>query len=407
MKNNVTQYCVLISGPSDTKLEIGIAKKCIDKFNREAGATNNINLLTQHWEDDAYPELGDTPQNILNKQIVKSCDAIIAIFSKRFGTPTENYGSGTEEEIDIIRKKGGKVFLYFSDETNKLNIDQDQLEKLTKFKKSLDSQGLYATFQNAQDFEEKLLKHLNKIFTDEKLLAKNIEQEYLSYLKIDFDGILSNKYMDSTIRQTLGDSYIDFCRTMLTRDYRPNYENERSIYSIEGYDPGLASMCQGILEFNNRGDIYVAFLDDSRIKYFTNDDDYIDKIPQHKAMQAWLQKKRFKQFVYFCSSPPEKLQAVDGTYIRESSIGSEAIVEIHVGNQSVEFKYSAYSGANMVRPFTKTIELIDGYLARYEDKKGNMLEFTFFDDTICIKEKGQFGGLNVTLAGLYHREEQS
>ncbi|WP_353622123.1 hypothetical protein [Halocella sp. SP3-1] len=57
-----------------------------------------------HWETSAFPESGKRPQALLNKQIVNDSDAAIAIFWTRFGTPTEEYDSGTEEEIEKMLK---------------------------------------------------------------------------------------------------------------------------------------------------------------------------------------------------------------------------------------------------------------------------------------------------------------
>ena len=41
--------------------------------------------------------IGGKPQALLNEQFVNKCDAAVAIFWTRFGSPTDEYGSGTEE----------------------------------------------------------------------------------------------------------------------------------------------------------------------------------------------------------------------------------------------------------------------------------------------------------------------
>lgn len=46
--------------------------------------------------------------------IVDKFDAAAAIFQTRFGTPTDDYYSGSDEEIEKTITSGKNVFLYFS-----------------------------------------------------------------------------------------------------------------------------------------------------------------------------------------------------------------------------------------------------------------------------------------------------
>ena len=99
-REGVTIYDLLISCPGDISEYLGLLKESVESFNRVFGALNNIEVVTKHWSTDSYPESGDKPQELLNKQLVRECDAAVAIFWTRFGTPTDKYGSGTEEEIE-------------------------------------------------------------------------------------------------------------------------------------------------------------------------------------------------------------------------------------------------------------------------------------------------------------------
>jgi hypothetical protein len=60
------------------------------------------------------PELGDRPQEIVNRQVVDACDILIGIFWSRLGTPTRISDSGTEEAIERFLNTGRPVMLYFS-----------------------------------------------------------------------------------------------------------------------------------------------------------------------------------------------------------------------------------------------------------------------------------------------------
>lgn len=50
-------------------------------------------------------------QELLNQQFIHYCDAGIALFANRFGTPTEKYDFGTEKEIEDMISLGKQVFI--------------------------------------------------------------------------------------------------------------------------------------------------------------------------------------------------------------------------------------------------------------------------------------------------------
>ena len=167
MSKTVIQYKVLISAPSDIKQEseIRIITQAIDKFNRMIGDKYNMMILPRHWREDSYPEAGDIPQNLLNKQLVDECDAIIAIFWTRFGTPTEYYESGTVEEIMRLMDSGKQIFLYFSSIQIKPDeVNFEQFAKVNAFKEKYKDKGIYYSYDTLNEFAEKLDKHITKYF---------------------------------------------------------------------------------------------------------------------------------------------------------------------------------------------------------------------------------------------------
>ena len=135
MPQNVTQYDLLISCPGDIKEEIEIINRTVQKFNDQFSDTLGISIRTRHWRKNSYPQSGGKPQALLNEQFVKKCDAAVALFWTRFGTPTDEYGSGTEEEIEIMMDAGKQVFLYFSDKPNPPSeTDWEGYQKIQAFK---------------------------------------------------------------------------------------------------------------------------------------------------------------------------------------------------------------------------------------------------------------------------------
>jgi hypothetical protein len=105
---------VLIASPSDVSAERDVVESAIHEWNANHHAQMGIMLHPVRWETHSYPAIGDRPQGILNKQIVKSAHFLIGIFGHRLGTPTGEAPSGTIEEIEEIRKTGRHVALYFS-----------------------------------------------------------------------------------------------------------------------------------------------------------------------------------------------------------------------------------------------------------------------------------------------------
>ena len=165
MPKTITQYDLLISCPSDVKQELEIVNDTIKTFNNFLGAANGVAIMPRHWSTDSYPEAGDVPQKIINKQIVNSCDAAVAVFWTRFGTPTDDYGSGTEEEIEELIKSGKQVFLYFSDcPISPSALDKIQYEKVQYFRERYKERGLYGTYSTLEEFKKSFLNHLSRYF---------------------------------------------------------------------------------------------------------------------------------------------------------------------------------------------------------------------------------------------------
>jgi hypothetical protein len=105
---------ILISSPGDVAKECEVVTECIYAWNAAHFETTGIMLQPVRWETHTYPASGDRPQALINRQIVEGGDCLIGIFGARLGTPTGDALSGTIEEVEIFRKAGKHVSLYFS-----------------------------------------------------------------------------------------------------------------------------------------------------------------------------------------------------------------------------------------------------------------------------------------------------
>lgn len=165
MPQNIEVYDLLISCPSDVSHYLDVIEKEILRFNNFFGRFNNIIIRTRHWSKDAFSELGNGSQQSLNKQIVDSSDLALGVFWTRFGTPTENYGSGTEEEIERMISMKKQVFLYFLDKPiNPSMVNQRQYNKINKFMKKHKNDGIYFVVQDENALLLKIRENMELYF---------------------------------------------------------------------------------------------------------------------------------------------------------------------------------------------------------------------------------------------------
>lgn len=165
MPSEVTFYDLLISCPGDVGDAIKVIDDVVETFNQKYNTTLNLGIRTRYWKKSSYPQSGAKPQELLNKQFVEDCDLAVAIFKTRFGTPTDKYGSGSEEEIEIMLNAGKQVFLYFDDSpVSPSDIDAEQYQKVKDFEKKYRTQGIYFSFKSLEVFRSLFDAHITQYF---------------------------------------------------------------------------------------------------------------------------------------------------------------------------------------------------------------------------------------------------
>lgn len=196
MAQNVTLYNLLISCPGDVKEEVALIESAVDEFNELYAETLGITIKTRHWSKSSYAQSGGKPQALLNEQFVNKCDAAVAIFWTRFGSPTDEYGSGTEEEIEIMLQSGKQVFMYFSDKPippSKMN--DDGYEKIKTFRDKYKDRGIYFAYSSDEEFKKMFFAHLSMHFLSEKRVSETVNEHRseLKLLGIDQNGRLTEE----------------------------------------------------------------------------------------------------------------------------------------------------------------------------------------------------------------------
>lgn len=155
-------YRILIASPGDTEDERSVIPDVINDWNAASAEKEKIILMPVKWETHSVPALGNRPQEIINRQIVKDADLLVGIFWTRIGTQTGNYVSGTVEEIEQFVNKNKPVMLYFSEAPiSPVRIDIEQFTVLKSFRENMRLRGLTESYSDLIDFRNKFTRQLN------------------------------------------------------------------------------------------------------------------------------------------------------------------------------------------------------------------------------------------------------
>ncbi len=164
MPYDATVFKVMIASPGDVSVEKNITREVIHEWNAINSDTRKIVLLPVSWDTHSTPEMGDRPQALINKQVLKDCDLLVGVFWTRIGTPTGESPSGTVEEITEHIKAGKPAMIYFSAApVVPDSIDASQYAELNKFKNKCKSDGLCETYSDVNDFRSKFSRQLQTV----------------------------------------------------------------------------------------------------------------------------------------------------------------------------------------------------------------------------------------------------
>ena len=191
MPKKIIQYDLLISCPGDITSEIDIIEDTVIQFNTQFSDALGISIRTKRWQKNSYAQSGGKPQELLNEQFVNDCDAAVALLWTRFGTPTDKYGSGTEEEVELMLSSGRQVFMYFSDKPiSPSQMNEDGYKKIQAFRERYKDRGIYFTYSSDEEFKKLFFAHLSQHFLSEKRVAEVKEKRHseLKIIGIDQDG---------------------------------------------------------------------------------------------------------------------------------------------------------------------------------------------------------------------------
>ena len=87
---------IFVSSPADVTEERQVLEEVVDRVNRTAGKERAVRFELNRWEKDVVPQIGPKPQDVVDAQ-TPEYGIYLGILSARFGTQTEQCGSGTEK----------------------------------------------------------------------------------------------------------------------------------------------------------------------------------------------------------------------------------------------------------------------------------------------------------------------
>lgn len=303
---------VFIASPSDVQQERQLVDVVVGELNSTIGDTYNIRVETKKWEKDTYPSIGEYPQDVINKQIGEY-DIFVGIMKHRFGTPTSQADSGTEEEFNRAYANYTNdgtcknLMLFFSQEYLPQDSNFEQFQKVLNFKKSLITKGIYyKEYQDSTKFEsvfrtsltaciKELCKHYIKcsVITKNQCFPTKLSEEFSTYLNTSgnlfthpsgLDVLLDDIYVPLNLRIIDSDS---------KTEKRTNIEAltnaidlDGILYNIVGGESsGKTSLCKYIFKRYYYHELYPILIDGSDINSNIRKDNIIKIINDKITIQ--------------------------------------------------------------------------------------------------------------------------
>jgi small GTP-binding protein len=159
---------LVVASPSDVQAERDVLPSVVEEVNRYIAA-RELSLELTRWETDTHPGFHpEGPQGLIDPILrVADCDLLIGIFWKRFGTPTADGKTGTEQEFsqayeswkDLGRPQ---ILVYFNQKayTPNSKAEAEQWGQVLDFRERFPKEGLWWPYRGKAQFEKLVRNHL-------------------------------------------------------------------------------------------------------------------------------------------------------------------------------------------------------------------------------------------------------
>ncbi len=164
---------IFVSSPGDVDQEREVVKEVIDQINKSEGSQRRLRLEMWDWKENVVPQIGPLPQEVVDEQM-PSYDIYLGIMASRFGTPTERYGSGTEQEFRVALGRWSELgqpwIMFYFKENPEIGSDPEshrQYADVLSFRGELEGKGIIGCYRNLRgsgpSFAQKVDLHLRGI----------------------------------------------------------------------------------------------------------------------------------------------------------------------------------------------------------------------------------------------------
>ncbi len=174
MSNNVEHLKIFFSSPGDVFNLSEVVQEVVKSLNVSWSRDKHIHVQVLTSRDVPPAPASGSAQSVVDKFISdQKIDIYVGLLGSRFGTPTRQFGSGTEQEFRgalANYKAGGHVkyvfFGFFGKKVDPYKIDPDQLAKVLKFKDDIKNDVFHQTFSNEKDFRERFSHYIDSYINE-------------------------------------------------------------------------------------------------------------------------------------------------------------------------------------------------------------------------------------------------
>lgn len=138
---------IFVSSPGDVSEHRDSILMIVQSWNQRNGRTKKLFFNCLRWEDFVAADVGESGQDVIYDQLGEDYDIFLGVMWARFGSPTLNADSGTEDEFDraIERHRSGEPirvsFLFCTADVPLASLDGVQFAKVQEFKKKAHLKG--------------------------------------------------------------------------------------------------------------------------------------------------------------------------------------------------------------------------------------------------------------------------
>lgn len=170
---------IFVSSPGDVDEDRKLVLDEIQSWNQRNAKSRGCFLTALTWEDLVSPDIAQSSQDVINAEVGDDYDVFLGLMWGRFGTPTANANSGTEEEFEraLNRKIAGDAlrisFLFRKADLPIDQIDPEQIAKVRKFQKSLQEKGaFYRQYSDDRELVSTLTTLFDRIASEKERYAQ-------------------------------------------------------------------------------------------------------------------------------------------------------------------------------------------------------------------------------------------